>query len=436
MAEASAVAFGRYLRALRERRRLSLHRVCQLTGDLLDKGALSRLERGQQVPSIFKLGPLSRVYEVSPEALIERMELDREVERLGRPSTEGKTYEELHRFGGAALVRDNRKWEAYAYFRDALPLAGEDKRIPAWCNLVTAIRSLGKNALALHELSELQASGELAPAQRALVHERMSNCHRCLGDMRRAEECAESAAAQAIALGDSRTLAFAYTARANAALDQERWEAAYEDLRRALVAYRESAQQECMLAPNPAFEAQVLLMLAESSIHLGNLARARRLALAAKRMSQEHGLPLGLAYSELHLGRIDEREGARGRARERFRRAAALAERTRNHRLLFSVELELLRQAHRAGDSARARASRRRLERLAPSVPRHIPAMREFKEGFGQDRPRPARAVEGGTHEVVSKASAARARVGARHVAGDPRRAGSGLRGVTDSRYL
>jgi len=255
MAEASAVAFGRYLRALRERRGLSLHRVCQLTGDLLDKGALSRLERGQQVPSIFKLGPLSRVYEVSPEALIERMELDREVERLGRPSTEGKTYEELHRFGGAALVRDNRKWEAYAYFRDALPLAGEDKRIPAWCNLVTAIRSLGKNALALHELSELQASGELAPAQRALVHERMSNCHRCLGDMRRAEECAESAAAQAIALGDSRTLAFAYTARANAALNglsNIEWRAvdAFEGLR-AMARARE--QFDTIVLDPPAF---------------------------------------------------------------------------------------------------------------------------------------------------------------------------------------
>ncbi|MBZ5637606.1 MAG: helix-turn-helix domain-containing protein [Acidobacteriia bacterium] len=421
MAEPSAVAFGRYLRSLRERRGLSLNRVSELTRgspETLDKGTLSRLERGQQVPSLFKLGPLSRIYDVRPGALIERMELDREVERLGL-ETGGKSYDELHRLGGAALVAGDRKWEAYACFRDALPLAGEEKRVAAWSNLATAIRSLGRNELALLELEELEASGGLSPAQLALVHERKSNCHRCLGDMKRAEEYADSAAAEALSAGDSRTLAFAYNARANAALDQERWEIASDFLRRALAAYRESEQEEGQLLPSPSFQAQTLLMLADCSIHLGNVAHARRLALAAKRMGREHDLPLALAYSELLLGRIDEREGDLERALQRWTRAAAVAARAENRRLGFTALLEIFRQARKAGDTARARASRRRLERLAPWVPKHVPALREFERLIGQDGARSARAtVDGGIHEQVQKTAGARAPAGPRATSG------------------
>src|SRR5437773_2228612 len=81
VAESSAVAFGRYLRLLRERRGLSLADVCELSqrsSESFDKGALSRLERGQQTPSIFRLGPLCRIYDVSADVLLERMELDRQ----------------------------------------------------------------------------------------------------------------------------------------------------------------------------------------------------------------------------------------------------------------------------------------------------------------------------------------------------------------------
>ena len=182
VAEPSAVAFGRFLRQLRERRGMSLAKVCELsrsTAEPFDKGTLSRLERGQQSPSIFRLGPLSRIYEISADALLERMELDREVDRLGGPDTAGKSYAELHREGAESVVRANRKWDAYAYFRDALTVASPDKRVVEWINLVTAIRSLGKSALALHELRELEASGTLDPAQRALVNERLSACCRC-----------------------------------------------------------------------------------------------------------------------------------------------------------------------------------------------------------------------------------------------------------------
>ena len=412
MAETSALALGRYLRELRERRGLSLARVCEITNssaEAMDKGTLSRFERGQQSPSIFRLGPLSRIYEISADALLERMELDREVDRLGGPETGGMTYEQLHHAAGESVVHGNRKWEAYAYFRDALPLAGADKKVVAWINLVTAIRSLGKNALALHELRELEASGSLDAGQRALVHERMSNCCRCLGDMKRAEEYADAAIAEARALGDARTLAYAYCTRASAAIDQEQWAHGYDELMKALAAQREGTEQRSQLLPSPSFEAQALLMLAECSLNLRNIARARRLTVAAKRMSEEHDMPLGLAYSELLLGWIDESDGKVERALARWRRAIALAARIDYPRIVFTAEVELFRQAIQAGDVARARASRRRLERLVPWIPRYIPAFRRFQQLIGRGDSPSSRADKGEQHDDLATASNGRA---------------------------
>ena len=413
MAEVSEVAFGFYLRQLRERRGLSLSRVCEITKgspEPIDKGTLSRFEHGQQTPSIFRLGPLGRIYEISADALLERMELDREVDRLGGPATAGKSYDELHRAGGDALVTGKRKWDAYAYFRDAVPLAGADRKVAAWINLVTSIRHLGKDALALHELRELETTVPLDARQRALVHERMSCCCRCLGDMKRAESYADSAIAEALELGDSRILAYAYSARAGAAIDQEQWAVADGYLLKTLAANRDGLGRQSLLLPSPSFEATTLLTLAECSVNVRNMSRARRFTIAAQRMSEEHDLSLGLAYSELLLGWIDEAAGHVELALSRWRRVTVLAARIDDTRCAFTAEVEIFRQARGAGDSARARASRRRLERLVPWIPRHIPAYRRFKQLIDQDRPRATRAQEGQTHDELPKIATVGAR--------------------------
>ncbi len=413
MAEASAVAFGRFLRQLRERRGLSLARVCEISRsspEAFDKGTLSRLERGQQSPSIFRLGPLSRIYDVSADALLERMELDREVDRIGVPDTGGLSYDDLHRAGGVSVVQRNRRWDAYAYFRDALLVAPSDKLIPARINLASAISALGKNALALHELRDLEAFEALGAGQRALVRERMSTCCRCLGDMKRAEDYADSAAAQAKKIEDWRTLAFALSTRADAAIDQEQWTIAYDHLMEALAAYRDGGEQQSQLLHSPSFEALTLLKLAECSLQMRNAPRARRLITAAERISKEHDLPLGLAYSELLLGWIDEGAGRPEKAIMRWRRAIAIAARTDYPRIAFTAEVEIFRLAQDAGNAAAARASRRRLERLAPWVPKYIPAFRRFIQLIDDDRLPSATVEKGDAHEVHSKVLAVGAR--------------------------
>ena len=71
--------FGRYLRRIREDRRLSLDSVEEMTSgypDRVTKSHLSRIENGSAVPSFGKLFALSQIYGVPISAMAERFELD------------------------------------------------------------------------------------------------------------------------------------------------------------------------------------------------------------------------------------------------------------------------------------------------------------------------------------------------------------------------
>ena len=109
MAESCTVAFGRYLRTLRERRNLSLNDVMSLSRafpEPVDKGDLSRCENGRSRVAFSKLIALSRIYEVPAEVLVERMELDMELDRVGGPSTEGLGFESAGQFAARTGDRE------------------------------------------------------------------------------------------------------------------------------------------------------------------------------------------------------------------------------------------------------------------------------------------------------------------------------------------
>ncbi|HZN55307.1 MAG TPA: helix-turn-helix transcriptional regulator, partial [Candidatus Polarisedimenticolaceae bacterium] len=85
MADRMLLAFGKYLRLVRERRKLSLTDVVTLTKSYpepIGKGYLSRVERGLARVGFSKMVALSRAYEVSLDAFGEKLALDLEVDAL------------------------------------------------------------------------------------------------------------------------------------------------------------------------------------------------------------------------------------------------------------------------------------------------------------------------------------------------------------------
>src|SRR4030095_6168707 len=100
MADPSIVAFGRYLKIVRERRKLSLEDVAHLTKaypEPVNKGYLSRVERGLNHVGFSKMVALSRAYEVPLDAFGERYALDLEVDRLRNPpETAGEGQRQPH----------------------------------------------------------------------------------------------------------------------------------------------------------------------------------------------------------------------------------------------------------------------------------------------------------------------------------------------------
>src|SRR5215831_7525585 len=99
MAEKALVAFGRYLKLLRERRGLSLDDVATLTKaypEPVNKGYLSRAERGLSHIAFSKIVALGRAYGVPMDVFGEKLALDLEVDRMkDAPKTEGASFIDL-----------------------------------------------------------------------------------------------------------------------------------------------------------------------------------------------------------------------------------------------------------------------------------------------------------------------------------------------------
>src|SRR5882672_4049797 len=99
MADRMLIAFGKYLRLVRDRRKMSLSDVVTLTKSYpepVGKGYLSRVERGLARIGFSKMVALSRAYEISLDAFGEKLSLDLEVDELRNPpETSGKTFAEL-----------------------------------------------------------------------------------------------------------------------------------------------------------------------------------------------------------------------------------------------------------------------------------------------------------------------------------------------------
>jgi len=380
LAKPAGIAFGRYMRTLRQRKELSIQEVCRVllnASEGTDAGSLSRLERGRQQLAAGKLAALCRVYEVSPAVPLERLDLDHAVEQHVVLDTDGKSAAVLLDLGRKALERAER-WDAYACFRDALLEDVQDDHALRF-NLATAARAMGRFRFALHEFEVLGEDCRDRPLHPAVL-ERIASTLRSIGDLDSAERYAWASAEAARSRDDARTLGYAFTSLANvniARLGDP--ELTVDYLNMAHRAARDSKLDDGALVPNAHFEVSTLNSLAETYLASGRDESARRAAAAALKLSDQHGFRVGRAYAQLFLGQVDESCGREERAEERWREALATAESAENKRLSFCAQFYLFRQALRLGEFARSKVLRRSLQRLAPWVPEQLPLLADFR---------------------------------------------------------
>ena len=390
MAEEWHLAFGRYLRTLRGRRNLSLQEVASLSQsfpDTLNKGYLSRCENGRQSLAFSKAIPLSRIYKVPADVLLERMELDLELDVVGGPDTEGMGFAELTAAGRETL-RGGDLWRSYGYLRDALARAFSDpvkttfrdrnEQIGSACqNAATGARTLGRYHFALHEYMYVKDADLLGPRLYPVLLDRLATVHTNLGDLARARSFGDQAIIAAEEAGDYEFLGNVYCNRGVQAHADEDSALAISLYEKAYRCFRDADRKnECAIALNN---------LAQVQFDLGRFGTARRSLEASLRTTR--GIPAHRSQALAHilLGEIEERQGREEHATRHWKRAAADAKQVNDKIVRFKADYLLMKQAHRTGNQAVTRAIERRLRKLANYIPDSTAELREFEKFIASD---------------------------------------------------
>jgi len=393
MADRMLVAFGKYLKLVRDRRGMSLSDVVALTKSYpepVGKGYLSRVERGLARVGFSKMVALSRAYEIPLDALGEKLSLDLEVEELKTaPITEGKTFGELMD-AGVQFNERGMKWHCYACIRDALPRAAvdplhtgygtpEEQIVRATLSHGVAARATGRYALALTEFAcVLENQDALTNDTLSVAFEQTAVVKMRQGSIEEARALAERAVILAIESPQKKSLGDALDTRATLACqsgDAVTGIAVYQD---AHAAYKAVGRQvDC---------ARTMNNLAFAYIGVKRFKAARRALGAADRLATKLGANSVKARSRIMLGEIESLEGNTKRAASLWHDALEIARGTRDSVVHFTAEFHLFKLSIAQGNLTAANALGRRLMRMTPWISRGESDVDEFLRLFAIHR--------------------------------------------------
>src|SRR5262245_45295300 len=330
MADASIVAFGRYLKIVRERRKLSLEDVAHLTKaypEPVNKGYLSRVERGLNHVGFSKMVALSRAYEVPLDAFGERYALDLEVDRLRNPpDTAERTISEL--MNDSVRFNDSgRRLHAFTASRDALARSDRSPLMPSYSSMSEQLAAvtlghgvaavgLGKFRLGLVEVQAAESMSALRDEYVPIISYELSLIHRELGDLGLGKLYADRAIEQAARTAKQRYLGEAYSARARIAAREGDFEKSVTLYQLAIKAHERSG--------NPADCVVALLNLASDYARVRRMGAARRAIHSAQKLEQELGTSRA-ARIDLLLGEIELIEGRPTKAAAHLLKAVEVA---------------------------------------------------------------------------------------------------------------
>ncbi|ANM31684.1 hypothetical protein ABI59_22190 [Acidobacteria bacterium Mor1] len=178
--------FGRYLRSVRESRRLSLDAVEEMsTGypERITKSHLSRIENGQAVPTFPRMFALSEIYGVPVSSMAERFEIDLKHGMLSA-TIQGKSREEAEEEARKAR-RAGHYREAvglYEYLMDRCAEQATLETLLGWrLRRAYCLLGLERYSAAKEEFEYLLNNKELSQIQRVQALECLARCCRRTG---------------------------------------------------------------------------------------------------------------------------------------------------------------------------------------------------------------------------------------------------------------
>jgi tetratricopeptide (TPR) repeat protein len=353
-----------------------------------------------------KMVALSRAYEVSLDALGEKLALDLEVDALKNPpQTSGKTFGELRELG-LDFIQRGLKWHCYATFRDALPRAAIDPLLPdcsspaeqvtrAALSHGVAARATGRFTLALSEFEFVREhldvlNDEVLP----VVFEQSAVAKRHLGASDEAYALVDRAIELAKQAPKRRHLGDALSTRAYLASQDGNHGEALESYQSAFAAYKAiDGQLDC---------ARTMNNLAQMYFNVRRFKAARRALGAAERLAIELGADSIRARSRVLLGEIEALDGNAKKASSLWHDAIEIARQTHDTVVHFKAEFQLFKLSIQQDNLTAANALGRRLNRMSPWISRSEPEVGEFLHLFAIYRKPKQRGVAKSQHERLA----------------------------------
>ncbi len=386
MAETMLVAFGRFLRLLRERRGLSLDHVEALTAaypEPVSKVYLSRVENGHSKIAFSRMIALCRAYEYPIDAASERLWLDLGVDRMeDPPDTAGKGARELLREGRNYLQRGFR-WHAYACARDAISVAKttpvsevfrdhEEQFAVCLMNTGSAALQLGRWKFALVEFRTIDKATAVTTRYQPLLKDRVAAALLAAGRISEAAAVSDEALVMAGGETPNEYLPYLHATRgliASRSADLSNAEKHYQ-----------SAQRLFMIAGSRGEAANMLANLAQVYFNRDRVGAARRALAAARKIALELDLRHLSARLGILQGEIRELGGDRVGAETTWREALRTAETVQDATLIFKLKFFLYRSALRDRRLSIARRYEKSLARLIPWIPENTDELLSFKQ--------------------------------------------------------
>jgi tetratricopeptide (TPR) repeat protein len=391
VAATAVEAFGAYLRQLRERRGLSLDDVASLSSsfpDPIGKAYLSRCENGKLKIAFSKTIALSRVYEVPPEVLAERMRLDLEVDRLGAPDTTGMDFRAMYK-ASVRASHEGRHWDAYALARDLRAVSVgspsidhvetvEQQELACRLRLSSITLSLDFQSFSRFELDSIPAS-KVSLYYLAVLHDRRSVHERQAQRHDDALELGDRAIEIATSQGFKKLLGPFYENRAMTLSAMSDYTAAIESQQQAIACYDDSTATVDKI--------QAYARLGTIYIGARRLRAARSVLDVALRLAREENLRRSQAQCLCLRGDVEWELKREDKAQSDWQKAADLLRGTSELRLKFIANTRLFRVAMCRKDEATLRRLRRRLSRWKAAVPSTLPELQELSQLEVESRP-------------------------------------------------